>query len=62
MNYLFLDTSSSRVIIAFVKDDNIIFNINLKNDNNLSNKLMVLINDNFKEHNIKPQDIIKYLS
>ena len=34
MNYLFLDTSSSRVIIAFVKDDNIIFNINLKNDNN----------------------------
>ena len=48
MNYLFLDTSSSRVIIAFVKDDN-----------NLSNKLMVLINDNFKEHNIKPQDINK---
>lgn len=59
MNYLFLDTSSSRVIIAFVKDDNIIFNINLKNDNNLSNKLLVLINDNFKEHNIKTQDINK---
>ena len=59
MNYLFLDTSSSRVIIAFVKDDNIIFNINLKNDNNLSSKLIVLIDENFKKNNLKPTDINK---
>ena len=59
MNYLFLDTCSSRVIISFIKDNKIIFNVNEKNDNNLSSKLMVLIDDSFKKNNIKPTDIHK---
>lgn len=59
MSSLFLDTSSSRIIIAFVRNNNIVFNVNMQNDNNLSNKLMVLIDDNFKKNNIKVQDIDK---
>lgn len=59
MNYLFLDTSSSRVIIAVLKDNDYIFNVNLPNDNNLSNKLMVIIDENFKKYNLKPSDINK---
>lgn len=59
MNYLFLDTASSRVIISFIKNNEIIFNVNLQNDNNLSNKLMVLIDENFKKNNLKPADINK---
>lgn len=59
MNYLFLDTASSRLIISLVKNDEIIFNINLKNDNNLSNKLMILIEENFKKNNFEPKDIDK---
>ena len=61
MNYLFLDTCSSRVIISCIKDNKIIFNINEKNDNNLSSKLMILIDDSFKKNNIKPTDIHKIL-
>lgn len=59
MNYLFLDTASSRVIISFIRNNEIIFNVNLQNDNNLSNKLMVLIDENFKKNNLKPADINK---
>lgn len=59
MNCLFLDTSSSRVIIAVLKDNDYIFNVNLPNDNNLSNKLMVIIDENFKKYNLKPSDINK---
>ena len=59
MNYLFLDTASSRVIIAFIQNNKIIFNVNLKNDNNLSSKLIVLIDENFKKNNLKPTDINK---
>lgn len=59
MNYLFLDTSSSRVIIAVIKNNDYIFNVNLPNDNNLSNKLMVIIDENFKKYNLKPSDINK---
>ncbi len=49
MNYLFLDTASSRVIISVIRNNEIVFTVNLKNDNNLSNKLMVLIDENFKK-------------
>lgn len=59
MKSLFLDTSSSRVIIACVEDKNIIFNINLKNDNNLSNRLIVLIDECLKEHKLCVNDINK---
>lgn len=59
MNYLFLDTASSRVIISFIRNNEIIFNVNLQNDNNLSNKLMILIDENFKKNNLKPADINK---
>ena len=53
MNYLFLDTASSRVIISVIRNNEIVFTVNLKNDNNLSNKLMVLIDENFKKYNLK---------
>ena len=59
MNYLFLDTASSRVIISVIRNNEIVFTVNLKNDNNLSNKLMVLIDENFKKYNLKPTDINK---
>lgn len=59
MNSLFLDTASSRIIIAFIKDSKIIFNINLENDNNLSNKLMTLIEENFKKSNINIKELNK---
>lgn len=59
MKSLFLDTSSSRIIIACVEDKNVIFNINLKNDNNLSNRLIVLIDECLKEHKLCVNDINK---
>ena len=59
MNYLFLDTASSRVIISVIRNNEIVFTVNLKNDNNLSNKLMVLIDENFKKYNLKATDINK---
>lgn len=59
MNYLFLDTASSRVIISVIRNNEIVFTVNLKNDNNLSNKLMILIDENFKKYNLKPTDINK---
>ena len=61
MNYLFLDTASSRVIISVIRNNEIVFTVNLKNDNNLSNKLMVLIDENFKKYNLKATDINKLI-
>lgn len=61
MRYLFLDTASSRIIITYIKDSKIIFNVNEKNDNNLSNRLMNLIDENFKRCNINVNEIDKIL-
>lgn len=59
MSSLFLDTSSSRIIVAFVRNNDIVFYVNIQNDNNLSNKLMVLIDENFKKYDLKVRDIDK---
>lgn len=59
MRYLFLDTASSRVIVSIVQDSKILFYKDEINDNNLSNRIMVIIDEAFKACNLKPFDIDK---
>lgn len=59
MRYLFLDTASSRVIVSIVQDSKILFYKDEENDNNLSNRIMVIVEDAFKSCNLKPADIDK---
>ncbi|MDD2435731.1 MAG: tRNA (adenosine(37)-N6)-threonylcarbamoyltransferase complex dimerization subunit type 1 TsaB [Bacilli bacterium] len=57
MNYLFIDTSSSNVIVAIIKDTKIVSCFNNKIDNDLSVKIFSIIETVFEDSGITPSDI-----
>jgi len=57
MTYLFIDTAASRLIISIVKNMEMIYYIEEKNDKTLSSRIMSIVDNAFKESNIKPNDI-----
>ena len=59
MRYLFLDTASSRIIVSIVQDSKILFYKNEENNNNLSNRIMVIIEEAFNACFMSPNDIDK---
>lgn len=59
MIYLFIDTCSSNLIISIIKNMEMIYYFNEKNDTNLSSKVMPIIDGAFKETNLTIKDINK---
>jgi len=59
MNYLIIDTCSNHLIISIVSNMEMISCFHEKNDTTLSGKIMKVIDDIFKEANMKINDIDK---
>lgn len=59
MKYLFIDTSSSRLIISIIKDNNILYCYNELNNNDTSSNVMVIIKEAFIKANLSINDIDK---
>ncbi|MGE5456315.1 MAG: tRNA (adenosine(37)-N6)-threonylcarbamoyltransferase complex dimerization subunit type 1 TsaB [Ignavibacteriales bacterium] len=57
MNYLFIDTSSSNVVVAIIKDTNIVSCFNKKVDMDLSVNIFPIITEVFNESKMVPNDI-----
>lgn len=57
MNYLFIDTSSTNVVVAIVKDTNIVSCFNKKVDLDLSVNILPIISKIFDESKMVPNDI-----
>lgn len=57
MNYLFIDTSSANVVVAIVKDTNIVSCFNKKVDLDLSVNILPIISKIFDESKMVPNDI-----
>lgn len=59
VNYLFIDTCGSYLIISIVKNMEMIYLFKEKNDTNLSSKIMPIMANAFNETNLKVSDINK---
>lgn len=59
MTYLFIDTSANNLIISIIKNMEMIYCFNEKNDKTLSGKIMPVIDEAFSKTNLKPTDIDK---
>ena len=57
MRNLFIDTASSRIILAILEDDKIVYEKNVENDMNLSTRIFPLIDEMFQKTNIHPSDV-----
>lgn len=54
---LFISTATTHVVVSLVKDNKLIYNFNDINDNNLSARIMPIIDETFKKCNIVPQQV-----
>lgn len=59
MTYLFIDTCSNYLIISIIKNMEMIYYFNEKNDINLSSKIMPIIDESFRTTNLTINDIDK---
>lgn len=59
MRYLFIDTSTSYINISIIEDDNILFNHHEKVEKDMSNKIIPIIDEGFKNCPFKLKDINK---
>ena len=57
MRSLFINTSNKRLIIGIVEDDKVLYEYNDTNSNELSSKIMPIIDEAFTKSNLKPNDI-----
>lgn len=57
MRNLFIDTASSRIILAILEDDKIVYEKNVENDMNLSTRIFPLIDEMFQKTNMQPSDV-----
>lgn len=57
MRSLFIDTASSRIILAILENDKIVYEKNVENDMNLSTRIFPLIDEMFQKTNIQPSDV-----
>lgn len=57
MRSLFIDTASSRIILAILENDKIVYEKNVENDMNLSTRIFPLIDEMFQKTNIHPSDV-----
>ena len=57
MKYLFINTSTKKLVISIIVDNEIKFNYVDDNNNDLSSRIMPIIDDAFKSTNLKPEDI-----
>lgn len=57
MYKLFIDTCSHDRLVSVINDDEVIYTISEQNDNNLSVRMLPMINDCINNSNIKPTDI-----
>ena len=57
MRSLFIDTASSRIILAILENDKIVYEKNVENDMNLSTRIFSLIYEMFQKTNIHPSDV-----
>lgn len=57
MRNLFIDTASSRIILAILENDKIVYEKNVENDMNLSTRIFPLIDEMFQKSNTQPVDI-----
>lgn len=57
MKSLLINTSTKRLIIGIVEDDKVLYEYNDTNSNELSSKIMPIIDEVFTKTNLKPVDI-----
>ena len=57
MRNLFIDTASSRIILAILEDDKVLYEVNEENDMNLSTRIFPMIDEMFQKSNTNPVDI-----
>lgn len=57
MRYLFINTSTKCLVISIVEDDKVIYEYKDENSNELSGKIMPIIDEAFTKCDIKPKDI-----
>lgn len=54
---LFISTATKKIVVAIVKDNNVISCFNEDNDNTLSERIMPIIDDTFKKVNLTLNDV-----
>lgn len=59
MKYMFIDTSSSRLFFSLIDNDKIVYSIDKENGNDLSVKLLTIIDEAFKHVDFELGDINK---
>ena len=59
MKYLFIDTSSSYINIAIIEEDNILYNHHEKVEKDMSNRIIPIIDEGFKNCPFELKDIDK---
>lgn len=59
MRYLFIDTCADKLIISIIKNMEMIYYFEEKNDTNLSSRVMPIIDEAFNKSNLKPSEIDK---
>ncbi len=57
MRSLFINTSTKKLIIGIVEDDKVLYEYSDTNSNELSSKIMPIIDEAFTKTNLKPVDI-----
>lgn len=57
MKYLFINTSTKKLVISIIVDNEIKFSYIDDNNNDLSSRIMPIIDEAFKKTNLKPEDI-----
>ncbi len=57
MTSLFINTSTKRLVVAITKDDKVLFEYSDTNSNELSSKIMPIIDEAFIKADLKPSDI-----
>lgn len=57
MRKLFIDTASSRIVLGLYEDGVMRYEVNEKNDNELSVRIFPMIDTLFQETNVEPKDI-----
>ena len=57
MKYLFINTSNKTLTVAILEDSNTLYEYKSENSNELSSKIMPIIDEAFKASSFKPSDI-----
>lgn len=59
MKYLFIDSATATLVVAIIIDDKIAYIYNEETGKDMSSRIMLVIEEAFRETNLTPQDIDK---